>query len=170
VARIDARLVVHPGARSPPARRVVEARPGVSWIVRTNLTLDDIGGLLDEPLVAVLATLRPDGSVLLSPVWHEWRDGGFNLWLSADDVKSRHLRRDPRATIVVAESADPLRGVELRTEARFLPADDLADAIRIATRYVGPEKGAEYVEGAGYDSVIARLEPGHLRIWDFADE
>jgi PPOX class probable F420-dependent enzyme len=138
--------------------------------VRTNLTLDDVGGLLDEPLVAVLATLRPDGSVLLSPVWHEWRDGGFNLWLSADDVKSRHLRRDPRATIVVAESADPLRGVELRTEARLLPADDLADAIRIATRYVGPEKGAEYVQGTGHDSVIARLEPGHLRIWDFADE
>jgi PPOX class probable F420-dependent enzyme len=138
--------------------------------MRTNLSLEDVSGVLDEPLVAVLATLRSDGSVLLSPVWHEWRDGGFNLWLPADDVKTRHLRRDPRATIVVAESVDPLRGVELRTEARLLPADDLADAIRIATRYVGTQKGAEYVEGAGYDSVIARLEPGHLRIWDFADE
>jgi len=138
--------------------------------MRTNLTLDDIDGLLDEPLVAVLATLRPDGSVLLSPVWHEWRDRGFNLWLPADDVKTRHLRRDPRATIVVAESADPLRGVELRTEARLTAADDLTGAIRIATRYVGPEKGAEYVEGASYDSVIARLEPGKLRVWDFADE
>ncbi len=111
--------------------------------MRTNLTLDDIGGLLDEPLVAVLATLRSDGSVLLSPVWHEWRGGGFNLWLAADDVKTRHLRRDPRATIVVAESVDPLRGVELRTEARLLDAGDLSDAVRIATRYVGPEKGFE---------------------------
>ena len=138
--------------------------------MRTNLTLDDIDGLLDEPLVAVLATLRPDGSVLLSPVWHEWRDRGFNLWLPADDVKTRHLRRDPRATIVVAESTDPLRGVELRMEARLTAADDLIGAIRIATRYVGPEKGAEYVEGASYDSVIARLEPGKLRVWDFADE
>ena len=137
--------------------------------MRTNLTLDDIGGLLDEPLVAVLATLRSDGSVLLSPVWHEWRDGGFNLWLPADDVKSRHLRRDPRATIVVAESVDPLRGVELRTEAGLLAADDLADAIRIATRYVGPRR-APSTWRRGYDSVIARLEPGHLRIWDFADE
>src|SRR4249920_1274588 len=130
--------------------------------MRTDLTLRDIGGLLDEPLVAVLATLRLDGSVQLSPVWHEWRDGGFNLWLPADDVKSRHLRRDPRATIAVAESVEPLRGVELRTEARLLPAGDLSDAIRIATRYVGPELGKEYVEGAEYDSVIARLEPGHL--------
>ena len=142
----------------------------VGCAIRTNLTLGDIGGLLDEPLVAVLATLRSDGSVLLSPVWHEWRDGGFNLWLAADDVKTRHLRRDPRATIVVAESVEPLRGVELRTEAELLDAGDLSDAVRIATRYVGPEKGFEYVHEAGYDSVIARLEPGHLRVWDFADE
>ena len=49
-------------------------------------------------------------------------------------------------------------------------AGDLAGAIRIATRYVGPEKGDEYVREAGYDSVIGRLEPGHLRIWDFDDE
>jgi len=138
--------------------------------MRTGLAIEDLGGLLDEPLVAVLATLRGDGSVQLSPVWHEWRDGGFNLWLPADDVKTRHLRRDPRATLVVAESVDPLRGVELRTRARLIPADDLAGAIRIATRYVGAEKGAEYVAAAPYESVIARLEPGELRAWDFADE
>lgn len=138
--------------------------------MRTNLTVEDLGGFLDEPIVAVLATLRSDGSVLLSPVWHEWREGGFNLWLPADDVKTRHLRRDPRATLVVAESVDPLRGVELRTEVRLLEPDDLTDAIRIASRYVGPRKGAEYVEGAPYDSLIARLEPGELRAWDFADD
>ena len=138
--------------------------------MRTNLTLDDLDGLLDEPLVAVLATLRSDGSVLLSPVWHEWRDDGFNQWLPADDVKSRHLRRDPRVTLVVAESAQPLRGVELRTEAELIAPDAIAVAIRIASRYVGPEKATEYVEEAGYESVIARLEPGHLRMWDFADE
>lgn len=39
------------------------------------------GDLLDKPLVAVLATLRTDGTVLLSPVYHEWRDGGFNIWV-----------------------------------------------------------------------------------------
>jgi len=38
----------------------------------------DLGTFLDEPLIAVLASLRADGSVLLSPIWHEWRDGGFN--------------------------------------------------------------------------------------------
>jgi hypothetical protein len=39
--------------------------------VRRNLGPDDLGDLLEQPLVAVLATYRGDGTVLLSPVWHE---------------------------------------------------------------------------------------------------
>ena len=137
--------------------------------MRTDLTIEDLGGFLDRPLVAVLATLRRDGSVLLSPVWHEWRDGGFNLWLPMEDVKTRHLRRDPRASLVVAESVTPLRGVELRTEAALVDRGVRATAVRIATRFVGEEKATDYVGSAEKD-VIARLDPGHLRVWDFADE
>jgi PPOX class probable F420-dependent enzyme len=137
--------------------------------MRTDLTVEDLGSFLDRPLVAVLATLRGDGSVLLSPVWQEWRDDGFNLWLPVDDVKTRHLQRDPRATVVVAESEPPLRGVELRTEARLIDRDVRATAVRIATRYVGEAKATDYV-GSAEDDVIARLAPGHLRVWDFADE
>jgi PPOX class probable F420-dependent enzyme len=138
--------------------------------MRTNLSIDDLHGFLDEPLVAVLATLRKDGTVLLSPVWHEWRDCGFNVWVGADDVKARHLRRDPRASILVAESENPLRGVEVRGVARII--DEVADetAVRIATRYLGPEKGAAYVRSASGHEVTVRLEPGDLRVWDFADE
>ena len=90
------------------------ARRHYGRVVRTNLTVGDLGDLLDKPLVAVLATLRTDGTVLLSPVYHEWRDGGFNIWVEQQNVKARHLRRDPRATILVAESDPPLRAVEVR--------------------------------------------------------
>jgi PPOX class probable F420-dependent enzyme len=138
--------------------------------VRTNLRLEDLDGFLDEPLVAVLATLRSDGSVLLSPVWHEWQDGGFNVWVGADDVKARHLRRDPRASILVAESQDPLRGVEVRGSARIVEQDAVETAVRIASRYIGSEKGAAYVRSSGGRQMTVRLEPGVLRAWDFADE
>jgi PPOX class probable F420-dependent enzyme len=138
--------------------------------MRTNLSIEDLHGFLDEPLVAVLATLRKDGSVLLSPVWHEWRDGGFNVWVGADDVKARHLRRDPRASILVAESENPLRGVEVRGVARIIEEDTDETAVRIADRYLGPEKGAAYVRSASGHEVTVRLEPGELRVWDFADE
>ena len=138
--------------------------------MRRGLSVEDLGDFLDEPHVAVLATLRRDGSVLLSPVWHEWRDGGFNVWTGEGDVKVRHLRRDPRASILVAESQHPLRGIEVRGLARIVENDAVETAVRIASRYIGPDKGAAYVGSAGGDDVIVRLEPDDLRVWDFADE
>ncbi|MGZ4317058.1 MAG: TIGR03618 family F420-dependent PPOX class oxidoreductase [Gaiellaceae bacterium] len=138
--------------------------------MRTGLSVGDLGTFLDEPLVAILATLRADGSVLLSPVWHEWRDGGFNVWVEATNVKTRHLRRDPRATIVVAESEAPLRGVEVRGSVQFIEQGVTEMARRIAARYVGEEEGAADAEALCGADVIVRLEPGDIRAWDYADE
>jgi PPOX class probable F420-dependent enzyme len=137
--------------------------------MRRHLDVDQLGDLLERPTVAVLATYRHDGSVLLSPVWHEWRDGGFNVVTSADDVKTRHLRRDPRANIVVYEQRPPFRGVEVRGRARLEPAEAPAAARRIAVRYLGEASAAQYVE-AVVDDMLIRLEPGAIRAWDFADE
>ncbi len=138
--------------------------------MRKNLTAGDLGDLLDKPLVAILATLRRDGTVLLSPVWHEWRDNGFNVWIEQQDVKARYLRRDPRMTILVAESDPPFRAIEVRGPARFVEMDVSETALRIASRYIGPEEGAAYVEPVPGADVIVRIEPGDIRAWDFADE
>jgi PPOX class probable F420-dependent enzyme len=135
--------------------------------VRRNLGPDDLGDLLEQPLVAVLATYRRDGTVLLSPVWHEWQDGGFNVVTNAGGVKVRHLRRDPRAAIVVCESRPPYRGIEVQGEARLEAAGGATR--RIATRYLGEHDGAAYAQRAADDTLI-RLAPGRLRAWDFSDE
>jgi PPOX class probable F420-dependent enzyme len=154
----------HPlGCTAVPVRRYAA-------FVRTRLAVEDLDGLLDEPLLAVLATLRRDGSVLLSPVWFEWRDGGFNVWVEATNPKARHLRRDPRATIVVAESETPLRGVEVRGTAQFIDTDVTETAKRIAARYEDDDEAAADAEALRGRDVIVRLEPGELRAWDFADE
>jgi PPOX class probable F420-dependent enzyme len=137
--------------------------------MRRDLTMDDLGDLAELRLLAVLATYRRDGTVLLSPVWHEWRDGGFQVVTGGHDVKAAHLRRDPRASIVVCEHTPPYRGVELRCQARLVTAA-VGDAVkRIASRYLGAEAGAAYAESAG-DDLLIRLQPGDLRAWDFADE
>jgi PPOX class probable F420-dependent enzyme len=138
--------------------------------VRTTLALGALGSFLDEPLLAVLATLRADGSVLLSPVYYEWRDGGFNLWVETSNLKAKHLRRDPRATIVVAESTPPLRGVEVRGAVRFIREGVTETARRIVSRYEAEEEAAADAEAMRGSDVIVRLEPGDLRVWDFADE
>ena len=138
--------------------------------MRTNLTVEDLGDLLDQPMVAVLATLRMDGSVLLSPVYFEWREGGFNIWVEQQNVKARHLRRDARATILVAESDPPLRAIEVRGQARFIEEGVSETALRIVTRYEGPDDGAADVEALRSADVIIRIEPSDIRVWDYADE
>ena len=137
--------------------------------MRTNLSVEDLGTFLDEPRVAVLATLRVDGTVLLSPVYHEWREGGFNVVVETQNVKARHLRRDPRATILVTESEPPLRGVEVRGSAQFIDDGVTETTCRIVARYGDEEAEADAEARRGAD-VIVRLEPDHIRIWDFADE
>ena len=52
--------------------------------------------LLEALTCATLATYRRDGTVLLSPVWHEWHAGGFTVHLGAGGINARLLRRDPR--------------------------------------------------------------------------
>lgn len=137
--------------------------------MRKGLTPDDLGDLLELPLVAVLATYRRDGTVLLSPVWHEWHDNGFNVVTGRGNVKAGHLRRDPRASIVVYDDGPPYRGLELRARANLSIPDDRSIVRRIAERYLGPEAGEQYAESAG-DDLLIRLEPGELRAWDFADD
>lgn len=129
---------------------------------------DDLDGLLERPLVAVLATYRTSGDVLLSPVWHRWRDGGFDVVTAGDDVKARHLRRDPRASIVVFEHEPPYRGIEVSGRALLGRAE--ADVVRtMAIRYLGDEEGDAYAASVG-DQTLVRLEPGRIRAWDFADD
>ena len=138
-------------------------------MMRRGLQPGDLGDLLERPLVAVLATSRPDGEVLLSPVWHEWRDGGFTVASSMADVKVRHLRKEPRASMLVYESVPPYRGIEVRGRAELVREDVGEVAERIAIRYLGLERGTAYAAGAA-DDVVIRVVPGVLRAWDFADD
>jgi PPOX class probable F420-dependent enzyme len=140
--------------------------------VRHNLSIEQLGDLLERPLVATLATYRRDGNVLLSPVWHEWHDGGFHICDTPDDVKVRHIRRDPRASLVVYDQEPPYRGLEIRCVPRLLEdGSTYAAALRrIALRYLGVKNGNAYADGAGPRGLVIRLEDGELRTWDFADD
>ena len=136
-----------------------------------TLTADDVRDFLAQPLNAILATHWQDGRVLLSPVWHEWRDGGFNVLINAGDVKDRQLRRDPHASIIVAEHGGLNRSVEVRGIARVSYAIPPDMPERITLRYLGPVQTPPYLESlAGVKMALVRLEPGDFRAWDFAGD
>jgi PPOX class probable F420-dependent enzyme len=137
--------------------------------MRRDIPLSELADFLGLPRVAVLATYRRDGSVLLSPVWHQFRGGGFDVLSAPDDIKVRHLRRDPRASILVYDNEPPYRGVEIRTNAQLFEVDRAEVVLEMSIRYLGQEAGEAYAPDSA-DSVLIRLEPGNIRSWDFADE
>ena len=110
--------------------------------MRKGIPVEELTDLLNQPRCAVLATSYADGTTLLSPVRHEWRDGGFSIVIFDGDVKARHIKRDPRVSVVVADDRVPMGGVEVRAEAQIVPTEpDLATLRRMAVRYIGPERG-----------------------------
>jgi PPOX class probable F420-dependent enzyme len=138
--------------------------------MQTDLRAEDLGDLLDQPLIAVLATRRKDDTVMLSPVWFEWRDGGINIWVpTPEGGKIAHIERDPRVTVVVYTSDWPYKGFELRGEAT-VSSEGFYDVLRrTALRYDGPE-AAERMASTYAPGVVIRVEPGSTRGWDYADE
>jgi len=139
--------------------------------MRTGLSIEDLGDLLQRPILAVLATYRRDGSVMLSPVWFDWNDAGFNVWVGgANEGKARHVAHDPRVSIVVAEQTLPYRGVEAWGRA-VLTREGFHDVVRrTAARYWGPEMAEPFAARFLEPGLVIRLVPDRTRAWDYADD
>ena len=75
-----------------------------------DLTMDDPGDLVGFRLAAVLARYRRDGTVLLSPVWHEWRDGGVNVVTGSQGGWARRRRPAAGASLVAVHHWAPSGG------------------------------------------------------------
>ena len=112
------------GRAAPPrARGPHDGR----WRRVNRMTAEVLGDFLRQPWLATLATYRKDGRVLLSPVWWEWAE---RLQISADDGdwKEKHVRRNPRVNLCIAEEASyPGRAMEARGIAKLIP-DPMAPA------------------------------------------
>jgi PPOX class probable F420-dependent enzyme len=114
--------------------------------------------LTKKKAFAQFATLMPDGSPHVAPVWFEY-DGKHILINSAKGrVKDRNIRRDPRVAIDVVDPDNPYRHLSIRGRVVDISekgADDHID--KLAKKYLGqdkyPNRTPEEVR------VIYRIEP-----------
>lgn len=134
----------------------------------SDLRVDDVSGMLQDKVLATLATYGADGTVRLSPVWCEWEDGGFNVVVADGDVKARHLKRDDRASLVMYTNTPPYQGVEIRTRAQLGLQGAAAVEERLARRYLGDAKAESWLATVTWVPLLVRLEPGEIRVWDLS--
>ena len=109
-----------------------------------DMSRQEISDLLLEPHVADLATVRPDGRPHLAPVWYMEENGKAFVIASANAVKFRNVRHNPRVSLSIATDQRPYQYVVLEGEGRL--TDDNLDQVieRICVRYDGPERGRAY--------------------------
>ncbi|MFI6288026.1 PPOX class F420-dependent oxidoreductase [Streptomyces sp. NPDC051018] len=121
---------------------------------------DELKTLLDGPVFVNIATIQPDGSPQVSPVWVK-RDGD-DLLVSTTigRRKEQNLRRDPRVTVVVQPFDAPYTYAEIRGIAELTTEGGPELIDELALKYVG-KKYAEFNPTAGEDAprVVVRITP-----------
>ena len=67
-----------------------------------------------KPVLAHLATIMPDGSPHVTPVWFDFADGKIGVNSVRGWVKARNMARDARVALSIVDPDDPGRHVEIR--------------------------------------------------------
>lgn len=102
---------------------------------------DTFRDLLDKPAFASLATLMPDGSPQVSPVWCDLEGDRVVVNSARGRVKDRNIKRDPRVALSIQDPANPYRYLGLQgrvVEITEKGGDDHID--RMAKKYLGKDK------------------------------
>ena len=85
-----------------------------------------------------VTTLRKDGSPHSTPVWIDTDGDNVLFNTSVGRAKERHLRRDPRVSVVVIPSDDPQSGYVSVNGTAEITEDGAVDHInKLAKKYVG---------------------------------
>jgi PPOX class probable F420-dependent enzyme len=120
--------------------------------------------------VGVLAVDRPDGPPLVAPVWYRYTDGTVEFFTDRSSQKAQLLKRAGTASLCAQREEYPYAYVTVDGPIE-IEAADRATRLDIATRYLGPKDGIEYVEGnPNADEIVVRLRPERWRTTDYSKE
>ena len=86
--------------------------------------------LLERPLFAHLATVRPDGAPQSSVMWFAWDGSRIRMTHTRTRQKFANLAREPRVAISVADPDDQYRFLELRGTVEKVEDDPGAEFYR----------------------------------------
>ncbi|MFE7572611.1 PPOX class F420-dependent oxidoreductase [Streptomyces sp. NPDC057539] len=121
---------------------------------------EDLKRLLDGPIFVNIATIQPDGSPQVSPVWVK-RDGNDVLISTTlGRRKEQNLRRDPRVTVVAQPADAPYTYAEIRGTAHLTTEGGRELINELSLKYTG-KPYAEFNPASADDAerVVVRITP-----------
>jgi len=107
---------------------------------------------------AHLATLMPDGSPQVTPVWFDYKDGLIRVNSAKGRTKSRNMREGSRVALAIMDPDNPYRYIQIRGRVGRVTEEGASAHIdSLARKYLGQEK-YPYAR-PGEIRVIFEIEP-----------
>ena len=90
---------------------------------------------------ANLATLMPDGSPQVTPVWFDYKDGRIRVNTAKGRVKARNMKEGAPVALAIMDPDNPYRYVQVRGRVKRVAVQN-ADAHidTLAKKYLGKDK------------------------------
>jgi PPOX class probable F420-dependent enzyme len=117
--------------------------------------------LFKKPAFASLATLNPDGSPQVTPVWVDYDGKSVLVNTAKGRVKHRNLQKNPRVALTIADPENPYRylGIQGRvTEMTESGADAHIDLM--AKKYLNKDKYP--FRQAGEERILLKIAPSRV--------
>jgi PPOX class probable F420-dependent enzyme len=133
---------------------VAEDRPGPARVIPESLA-----DLVEQPLYAHLATVRPDGTPQVNPTW--FRFDGEYVWLTAtaSRQKNRNWQVQPAVALSIIDPGRPSRYLEIRGRVeQIIPDPEAAEYMRLAERYGRPPRPP----ADAADRIAVAIRPQHI--------
>jgi hypothetical protein len=131
-----------------------------------SMTKAEREAFLAEVHVGVLAVDEPGRGPLNLPIWYLVDGDEIVMSIGAGSVKDRLLQASGRATMTIQTEDPPYKYASM--EGPVTIGSATVDRLELASRYLGPELAAWYVENTAEEQVVdLRLRPEHWRTHDF---
>lgn len=143
-----------------------------SWMGENRgLTKEEIDEFLEKPIIARLATVKPDGSPYITPVFQEW--DGEVMWIIPREKSTfvRYMEENPQVAVSCAIDESPYTRVLIEGKAEIVEGPvKLEGQIweigkKMSLRYMG-ERGPEYAERTiDRPRYLVKIMPEKLTSW-----
>ena len=115
---------------------------------------------LEQPFVGEVTTLRDDGSPHTTVVWVDVDTDEVIFNTAVGRAKERHLRKDPRASLIVVDPQDPYKWVAVSGRAELTTEGADAEIDKLAKKYLGKD---EYPwRNPEEERINVRIRPEHV--------
>lgn len=138
-----------------------------------ELTKAEIDLFLSRPLIARIATTRPDGRPHVMPIWFVWDGECLYMETPPSFVKAKNLVANPACAVTIDTTEGGLRFMavvlEGKVELIYDRAAVLAMVTRIYSKYLGVEGAQSPTPQRMINSehLIIKLRPDKIITWDY---